>query len=60
MARIFHLVTREADPLAAQIIAGQESAGHETRVLDLTEADPNGDYTVVLEEIFAADSVQVW
>jgi hypothetical protein len=29
-------------------------------VMDLTLADPNGDYSVVLEEIFAADSVQVW
>ena len=60
MERIFHLVTRENDPLADQVIAGQEAAGHETRVLDLTQADPNGDYTVVLEEIFEADSVQVW
>ena len=60
MARIFHLVTRENDELADKVIAGQEAAGHETRVMDLTLADPNGDYSVVLEEIFAADSVQVW
>ena len=60
MARIFHLVTRENDELADNVIAGQEAAGHETRVMDLTLADPNGDYSVVLEEIFAAYSVQVW
>ena len=60
MAHIFHLVTRENDELDDNVIAGQEAADHETRVMDLTLADPNGEYSVVLEEIFAADSVQVW
>jgi len=60
MARIFHMVTREDDELAAGVIAAQEAAGHETRVVDLTQVDPDGDYSVLLEEIFAADSVQVW
>ena len=60
MARIIHILTREADPLPASIIAAQETAGHETRIIDLTEVDPNGDYSILLEEIFAADSVQVW
>ena len=43
-----------------EVIAAQEAAGHETRVVDLTQVDPNGDYSVLLEEIFEADSVQVW
>jgi len=60
MARIIHILTRENDPLPASIIAAQETTGHETRVIDLTEVDPNGDYSILLEEIFAADSVQVW
>ena len=60
MARVFHMITREADPLAAEVIAAQEAAGHETRVVDLTQVDPNGDYSVLLEEIFEDDSVQVW
>lgn len=60
MARIIHILTREDDPLPASIIVAQETAGHETRIIDLTEVDPNGDYSILLEEIFAADSVQVW
>ena len=60
MARIIHILTREDDPLPARIIAAQETTGHETRMIDLTEVDPNGDYSILLEEIFAADSVQVW
>jgi hypothetical protein len=60
MARVIHILTREDDPLPAGIIAAQETIGHETRVIDLTEVDPNGDYSILLEEIFAADSVQVW
>ena len=60
MARIIHILTRENDLLPASIIAAQKTTGHETRVIDLTEVDPNGDYSILLEEIFAADSVQVW
>ena len=46
--------------LPESVIAAQEASGHETRVMDLTEAALDSDYSVVLEEIFAADSVQVW
>ncbi len=60
MARVLHILTRENDPLPEGIIGAQETAGHETRVIDLTEVDPNGDYSILLEEIFAADSVEVW
>ncbi len=54
------MVTREGDELAASVIAAQEAAGHETRVVELMQVDPNSDYSVLLEEIFEADSVQVW
>ena len=60
MARVIHILTREGDPLPASVIAAQETAGHETRVIDLTDVDPNGDYSILLEEIYAADSVNVW
>ncbi len=54
------MTTRQGDELATSVIAAQEAAGHETRVVDLTQVDPDGDYSVLLEEIFEADSVQVW
>ena len=54
------MITREEDALANGVIERQEAAGHETRVVDLTQADPDGDYTVLLDEIYAADSVQGW
>ena len=54
------MMTREGDELATSVVASQEEAGHETRVMDLTQVNPNGDYSVLLEEIFEADSVQVW
>ena len=54
------MTTRKDDKLANSVIAAQEAAGHETRVVDLTQVDPEGDYSVLLEEIFEADSVQVW
>ena len=60
MARVIHILTREGDLLPVSVIAAQETAGHETRVIDLTEVDPNGDYSILLEEIYAADSVHVW
>ena len=60
VARVIHILTREGDPLPPSVIAAQETAGHETRVIDLTEVDPNGDYSILLEEIYAADSVHVW
>ena len=54
------MITREDDALANGVITAQEEAGHETRVVDLTQVGPNGDYSVLLDEIYAADSVQVW
>ncbi|MEC8928155.1 MAG: hypothetical protein VX705_02990 [Verrucomicrobiota bacterium] len=60
MRRILHILTRPDDQLAEAIIEHQANAGHETRVIDLTAAGPDTDYTVVLEEIFRSDSIQTW
>jgi hypothetical protein len=57
--QILHVLTREKDALARDIIARQQEH-QETRidVVDLTVGPP--DYSRLLEQIFTADSVQVW
>jgi len=60
MRRILHILTRPDDRLAEKLIELQANAGHETRVIDLSIAGPDTDYTVVLEEIFQSDSIQTW
>ena len=59
MTKILHILTRDQDALAARIIslqAGQSS--HDVKRVDLTLPAP--DYRLLLEEIFAADSIEVW
>ncbi len=57
--RVLHLLVRPDDGLAAEIIAGQRLRPDcEVKVLDLTK--PDCDYREVLEQIFRADSIQVW
>ncbi|HXJ60271.1 MAG TPA: hypothetical protein VNM37_22790 [Candidatus Dormibacteraeota bacterium] len=59
MARQLHILTRQEDVLAAAVITRQrESLETEVIIVDLTEESP--DYTALLEQIFAADSVAVW
>lgn len=59
MRHLLHIVTIPEDALAARLIPLQrEQADHEVKVFDLTK--PDADYRALLEEIFAADSVQVW
>jgi hypothetical protein len=55
MARVLHILTRPGDELAAGILA---ETPPEVVFVDLTAPDP--DYAALLEEIFKADSVQVW
>jgi len=56
---VLHIVTKPNDTLAAEVIAKQRTlTGLLVKVADLTVIDP--DYQNVLEEIFAADSVEVW
>ena len=59
MPALLHILTRENDPLAAEI-SSRHRAEPECRVevADLTQPPP--DYAALLEKIFAADSVQVW
>jgi hypothetical protein len=59
MRTVLHLVTRPNDTLAAEVIALQKVTPElELRIVDLTGNEP--DYAKVLEEIFRADSVEVW
>ena len=59
MRVVLHILTRPDDAVAQEIISRQrEESGQEVNVVDLTAAVP--DYTRLLEEIFAADSVAVW
>jgi hypothetical protein len=59
MRLLLHILTRPDDALARQIIARQQGGGeNKTVVADLTQPQP--DYKELLENIFAADSVQVW
>jgi hypothetical protein len=59
MRLLLHILTRPDDALAREIIARQQGGGeNQTVVADLTK--PRPDYKELLENIFAADSVQVW
>ena len=59
MNRVLHILTKETDPLAAEVIRLQrEHAADEIVVVDLTQAPT--DYPVLLQKIFDADSVEVW
>jgi len=64
MPKLLHILTRERDSLAIELIerqraqAGQQSAETVGVVVDLTQPDP--DYAALLEQIFAADSITVW
>ncbi len=59
MRQILHILTQTNDPLAAQTIAAQrQQPDHQVRVADLTV--PEADYRALLQEIFSADSIEVW
>lgn len=60
MRRVLHILTRPEDPLARMVIDGQSAAELEVVVVPIYDAGPDTDYGVLLEEIFKADSVQVW
>ncbi len=59
MSQRLHILTKPDDSLAEKIIAAQRQQGDaEIIVRDLTGAKP--DYEKLLQEIFRADSIQVW
>jgi len=59
MPFLLHILTKPDDALATEVIAQQKvAANNRVEVVDLTTPEP--DYKLLLEKIFAADSVQVW
>ena len=59
MRRILHIKSSTADALADEVIAAQlPDTSLQIRIVDLNVDEP--DYLSVLEEIFEADSVEVW
>jgi len=59
MRLLLHILTRPDDSLAREIITLQQADGkNKTVVADL--AQPRPDYKELLENIFAAESVQSW
>ena len=59
MHSILHVLTANDRTLARSVIDTQKNAsGVEIQVVDLSADKP--DYQRLLEQIFAADSVQVW
>jgi hypothetical protein len=59
MPTLLHILTEPDDALAQEIIAKQNSnPENKIEIVDLTKPEP--DYKKLLENIFAADSVQVW
>ena len=59
MTNILHILTKANDVLATEIVAKQATLPDcKITVADLTK--PNSNYTELLEQIFAADSVAVW
>ncbi len=60
MPKTLHILTRPTDALSEEIISEQGALekAPEIRRFDLTAETP--DYDRLLNEIFAADSVQVW
>jgi hypothetical protein len=59
MRVILHIIAGADDALAQEIIARQiKQPDLKVEVMDLTQTEPN--YQVLLEKIFAADSVESW
>lgn len=58
MKTVLHLRTKNQDPLAEEIISKERQSGTQVDVMDLTGAEP--DYKLILEKIFASDSIHVW
>ena len=59
MRILLHILTRPEDSLSREIISLQQAAGENlTKVVDLT--GPQTDYKQLLENIFAADSIEIW
>jgi hypothetical protein len=59
MRRVLHILTRPDDPLMAMIQSAQRARKDcQVETVDLTQPEP--DYERLLEQIFDADSIEVW
>ncbi|MBI3416867.1 MAG: hypothetical protein HY043_16375 [Verrucomicrobia bacterium] len=59
MRKVLIIVTTENEPLNEAAIAAQRHLPDQNvKIVALTQ--PDADYRALLEEIFTADSVQVW
>ncbi len=59
MRRVLHLVTRPDDAFPARLIELEKTLPDlQHEVVDLRGEVP--DYRIIVEKIFASDSVQVW
>ena len=59
MKKLLHILTRESDALANEMISRQRAgASCEVETVDLTTGP--ADYADLLQKIFSADSVAVW
>ncbi len=59
MRKILHVLTRENDSVACELISRQRAQPDcELETVDLTTGQP--DYEDLLQRVFAADSVAVW
>lgn len=59
MRRVLHILTRENDTDAAEVISRQRTLP-DCELVTVNLADCQPDYAGLLEKIFAADSVAVW
>ncbi len=58
MKKILHVLTKENDALASEVLSQQQSPEWKLEIVDLTQGQP--DYANLVEKIFEADSVAVW
>lgn len=58
MRKVLHVLTREDDPLAEALVRADREAGVSVEVMRLTAEPVDGQ--LLLEAVFAADSVQCW
>ena len=59
MSALLHILTQPADELVRSVIENQvKQAGALVEVIDLSQPQP--DYDLLVEKVFAADSVSVW
>ena len=58
MKKFLHVLTKENDALASEVLSQQQSPEWKLEIVDLTQGQP--DYANLVEKIFEADSVAVW